>query len=128
MPDAAPEPPVQLRIRQANINSSKSAQDSIINATKYDNYDMILIQEPWTNSLDKVPASHKWRVVYPSNYLDNTARLRAVTLVNARLSTNFWHQIDVPDTNDLVAIQLLGPYGTASIINIYITTRHTPTH
>jgi hypothetical protein len=75
MPDAAPEPPVQLRIHQANINSSKSAHNFIINSVKYDNYDLILIQEPWTNSLDKVPALHKWRVVYPSNYLDSTAKL-----------------------------------------------------
>ena len=40
-------------------------------------------------------------------------------MVNANISTNNWHQVDITDTNDLVAIQLDGLFGAATIINIY---------
>ena len=57
-------------------------------------------------------------MVYPTSHLSLEDRIRAVILVNANISTNNWHQIDISDTNDLVVIQLDGPFGVATIINI----------
>ena len=119
--------PIQLRIRQANLNDSDPAQLSLINTNIHEHYDIILLQEPYENTSNKVPASSKWRVVYPTDFHISKDKLRVVTLVNANLSTNYWHQIDIPDTNDLVAIQFSGPYGSTTIINIYNNRNHSDT-
>ena len=50
-----------------------------------------------------------------------------VMLVNVNLSTNAWHQVDIDDSNDIVAIQIEGLFGTASIINIYNNQKHSRT-
>jgi hypothetical protein len=127
MPDENPAPDHELRIRQVNHNSSHSAHDSLINSEAHENYDVILIQEPAINTLKKFSASPKWRVVYPSSHLSLADKIRAITLVNANISTNAWHQVDVIDSNDIVAIQIEGPFGTASIINIYNDQHHSRT-
>src|SRR5262245_11884168 len=127
MTNEAQNMPIQLRIRQANLNNSDAAQLSLINTNIHEKYDIILLQEPYKNTLNKVPASSKWRVVYPTDFHTLKDKLRTVTLVNAKLSTNYWHQIDIPGTNDLVAIQLKGPYGLTSIINIYNDGNHSDT-
>ena len=101
--------------------------DSLINSDAHENFDIILIQEPMINALGKVSASPKWRVVYPSSHLSLQEGIRAVMLVNANLSTNAWHQIDIDDSNDIVAIQIEGLFGTASIINIYNDQKHSRT-
>ena len=116
-----------LRIRQANHNGSSSAHDSLINSSAHKNFDIILLQEPYINALGKVSASSKWRVVYPSSHLSLEEKIRAVILVNASLSTNVWHQVDIDDSNDVVAIQIEGPFGTTSIINIYNDQKHSRT-
>jgi hypothetical protein len=85
------------------------------------------MQEPHVNFLGEVSASSKWRVVYPTSHLTLLDKIRSTILVNAEISTNFWHQVDIPDTNDLVAIQLEGPFGTATIVNIYNDQNHSTT-
>ena len=92
------------RIRQANHNGSPSAHDSLINSSAHEDFDILLLQEPYINTLGKVSASSKWRVVYPSSHLSLAEKIRAVILVNASLSTNVWHQVDINDSNDAVAI------------------------
>jgi hypothetical protein len=66
-------------------------------------------------------------VVYPTSHLSLLDKIRAVTLVNTEISTNNWHQVDIPDTKDLVAIQLEGPFGIATIVNIYNDQLHSTT-
>jgi exonuclease III len=127
MPDRIPEPDHELRIRQVNHNSSSTAHDSFINSKAHENYDIVLIQEPYINTLKKFSASPKWRVVYPSSHLSLMEKIRAITLVNVNMSTNSWHQVDVNDSNDMVAIQIEGPFGTASVINIYNDQNHSRT-
>ena len=127
MPDDQAERTFNLRIRQVNLNGSPIARNDLINSDIHDKYDLILIQEPPINTLGKVSASSKWRIVYPSSHLSLEEKIRAVILVNANLSTNAWHQVDINDSNDLVAIQLEGPFGTATIVNIYNDITHSRT-
>ena len=116
-----------LQIRQVNLNRALAAHDSLINSDAHNNFDIILIQEPMINALGKVSTSPKWRVVYPSSHLSLQEGIRAVMQVNANLSTNTWHQVDIDDSNDIVAIQIEGSFGTALIINIYNDQKHSRT-
>jgi hypothetical protein len=127
MPEVPMEQTLNLRIRQANCNRSLAAHDEILNSSIHESYDIILMQEPHINVLGKVSASSKWRVVYPTSHLSLLDRIRAVILINAEISTNYWHQVDIPDTNDLVAIQLEGPFGVATVVNIYNDQNHSTT-
>ena len=43
---------------------------------------------------------------------------------NSRLDTKGWNILDIPDTNDITAIQLKGPYGKIAIFNIYNDCTH----
>jgi hypothetical protein len=44
--------------------------------------------------------------------------------VNKNLNTNYWEALDIPDTNDIMAIRLKGTYGSLSIFNIYNNCTH----
>jgi len=51
----------------------------------------------------------------------------SVIWVNTEINTKSWNIIKVPDTNDITAIQVHGPYGTLSIFNIYNSCTHSQT-
>lgn len=80
-------------------------------------YDIMLIQEPYTT-----PAN--FRPVYPTNRFNDDAQIRSVIWVNRKLNTKDWIILDIPDTNDISAIQLKGPYGKLAIFNIYNDCTH----
>lgn len=65
-------------------------------------------------------ATPGWISVYPSKhtYNDNKKITRAVTLVNQKIPTNAWTQIEV-DSLDIVAIKVKGEGGTMNIYNVY---------
>ena len=44
--------------------------------------------------------------------------------VNAALTTNNWKILDIPDTNNVVAIELNGTYGKLQIFSIYNVGKH----
>ncbi|KAH7903476.1 hypothetical protein BJ138DRAFT_981979, partial [Hygrophoropsis aurantiaca] len=82
-------------------------------------WDVIALQEPYTNKLRNTCSSRQWRAVYPTGHYTNpTARTRAITLVNARLDTNNWSQIPFP-SSDVVVVQFSGPHGKCTVFNIY---------
>ncbi|KAJ3817128.1 hypothetical protein EV361DRAFT_758149, partial [Lentinula raphanica] len=60
-------------------------------------------------------------IVYPTSRLEleEGVLLRSVLLVNKRISSNVWRQIDVPGTNDITAILLTGAAANIGIFNIY---------
>ena len=45
-------------------------------------------------------------------------------VVNKHLETRYWKAVDVPNTNDITAIQLSGAYGKVTIFNIYNDCTH----
>src|SRR5262245_30548707 len=110
--------PTELKIWQQNLNKSMVAQQDLINTLDPEDYDLILIQEPYIDFNRKTRANHRWRVVYPSSYYADNSPVRSVILVNSRLNTNNWKQLNLP-CNDLTAIQITGTFGSLSIINIY---------
>ena len=113
----------KLRIWQQNLNKSLAAQQDLINNLRPENYEIVLIQEPYIDHNRKTRASSHWRVVYPSTYYTNLSGFRSVILINAKLNTNSWKQIEVK-SSDITAIQLTGTFGQVSIFNIYNDCKH----
>ncbi|THU75475.1 hypothetical protein K435DRAFT_612153, partial [Dendrothele bispora CBS 962.96] len=58
-----------LSILQMNLHKSKTATFDLINeagAIKLsDEYDIICIQEPWTDSLGNTRNNSRWHIIYP---------------------------------------------------------------
>ncbi|OJA13176.1 hypothetical protein AZE42_14083, partial [Rhizopogon vesiculosus] len=107
-----------LRIWQQNLNTSHSAQASLLNNPNIADWDLITIQEPYLNSYRNTTANHHWSVYYPTQHLShNHQRSRAVTLVKTSLNTNNCRQLPFP-SSDVVVVQLSGPYGRCTIFNI----------
>jgi exonuclease III len=112
-------PTVNLKIWQQNLNTSLTAQEALLNNPEIANWDILVLQEPHINFLRNTRANHKWHVLYPTqHYTHPLQRSRAVILISSSLDTNTWKQLSFP-SSDVVIIQLTGPYGKCSILNIY---------
>ncbi|KIM57559.1 hypothetical protein SCLCIDRAFT_55971, partial [Scleroderma citrinum Foug A] len=55
----------RMHIRQQNLNTSHSAQLTLLNGPISDEWDILALQEPALNTLGNTRASTHWRVVYP---------------------------------------------------------------
>ena len=125
-----PEPMLQqdntkkLAILQINLNKSERAHLDIINENVSQKYDIILIQEPHTTTFNMIRTPTNFRPVFPTNRLQDDAQIRSVIWVNKRLDTKDWVILDIPDTNDITAIQLKGQYGKLAIFNVYNDCTH----
>jgi ribonuclease HI len=124
------EPSMCLRIWQQNLNKSRVATEDLLNSGVQNDWDILLIQEPYIDSYGNTRAGHAWRPVYPSSsaQVSNTSndRIRSVILVNAKLDTNCWTQIDVQH-QDITAIRIQGEFGSTVIFNIYNDGTHSRT-
>ncbi|KAG1792577.1 uncharacterized protein HD556DRAFT_1215270, partial [Suillus plorans] len=80
--------------------------------------DIVVIQEPCIDFLGNTKATPDWNVIYPSNRYTNPNRPCTITLINKRLNANNWRQLPFP-SSDVVIIQLSGPFGKLTIINMY---------
>ena len=109
---------------QINLNKSEKAHLDILNEEVSQKYDIILIQEPYTTKFNAIRTPTNFRPVYPTNRLQDDAQIRSVMWVNKRLDTKGWTILDIPDTNDITAIQLKGPYRKLTIFNIYNDCTH----
>ena len=113
-----------IRILQINLNKSERAHLDILNDNLSQNYEIILIQEPYTITFNAIRTPANFRPVFPVHRFQNEDQIRSVIWVNKKLDTNNWTSIDIPDSCDLTAIQLKGVYGTLSIFNIYNDCTH----
>jgi endonuclease/exonuclease/phosphatase family metal-dependent hydrolase len=118
------EEPKSITLLQINLNKSEKAHLDIINEEVSQKYDVMLIQEPYTTTFNVIRTPTNFRPVYPINRLQNNAQIRSVIWVNKRLNTNDWTILDVPDSNDITAVQLKGPYGKLMIFNMYNDCTH----
>ena len=123
-PQNGPENFNRLRILQINLNKSEKAHLEIINEKVSKNYDVILIQEPYTTVFNAIRTPTNFRPIFPIHRLQNQDPIWSVIWVNKRLSTDNWISLDIPGTNDVTAIQLEGPYGKVTIFNIYNDCTH----
>ena len=122
-----PQNIVGLRIWQQNLNNSLAAQHSLINGPIATKWDVLAIQEPAIDrNIGLTKANSHWRVVYPTHKFTQDSRPRAVTLINAKLSTNYWKQIPFP-SRDVVITQFTGTQGTCTLFNIYNDGTHDKT-
>ena len=110
-----------LKIWQQNVNKSMDAQQVMLHRLLDDNdpYDIIAIQEPCIDFLKLTRALPHWRVVYPHRHHDTTARVRSVTLVSDRLSTNAWAAIPL-GSMDVTALSLDCGDTVLLLYNIYL--------
>ena len=113
-----------LRILQINLNKSEKAHLDIINENVSQMYDIMLIQEPHTTAFNAIRTPSNFRPVFPTHRLQDDAQIRSVIWVNKQLETKNWKILDIPNTNDITAIQLKGTYGIISIFNIYNDCTH----
>ncbi|KAJ3912613.1 hypothetical protein F5877DRAFT_53782, partial [Lentinula edodes] len=51
----------------------------------------------------------------------------SIILINRKISSNVWRQIDISGTNDITEILLTGPFGKLGIFNIYNDGKHSLT-
>lgn len=118
---------VKLRILQINLNKSEKAHLDIINEQVSKNYDIMLIQEPYTTLFNNIRTPSNFSAIYPSNRFTDTSRTRSVIWVNKHLETRNWREVDIQNTKDITAIQLNGEYGKITIFNIYNDCTHSRT-
>jgi hypothetical protein len=108
-----------LKIWQQNLNKSRYAQLSLLNCQDCSSWDILALQEPYTNPLNNTTTNRDFNVIYPiMQFTDSSKCIRAATLISASIDRNSWTQIEFPSP-DIVIIQLKGPYGLCTLINIY---------
>ncbi|KAH9052631.1 hypothetical protein EDB87DRAFT_1570290, partial [Lactarius vividus] len=117
-----------LAIWQQNINKSPACQHRIISSGKLADYniDIVALQEPAINFLNKSIASRDWVPIYPSTHGKHPHKTRTVTLVRSDLLTESWEQIDFP-SGDVTAIRIKETWGTLTLFNIYNDCEHNDT-
>ena len=108
----------KLRIWQQNINRSLIAQQDLLNMLGNNNYDICAIQEPYLDHMDKTRANSHWAVIYPTTHMVEPKKTRSIILVNKKLSTDKWEEIEV-DTGDVPGIRIKTDIGGIDIYNIY---------
>ena len=112
-------PPKMLRVLQINLNKLEQAHMELINNLKGDNWDVVLVQEPHVTAFCAIRTPTRFRPVFPDDRGRNGALVRAVIWVSTSLETRSWKILNVPNTNDITAIQLSGDHGLLTIFNIY---------
>ena len=104
--------PIRLRILQINLNKSSKAHLELYNKISKKEWDIVLVQEPHVTTMGNIRTPNDFVAVTPvDRYKDNAPMTRAVTWVSADLATSSWKIINMPGTNDVVAIQMAGTYG-----------------
>ena len=112
-----------LRIWQQNLNKSLIAQQHLLNSTSPQDWDILLLQEPWFgNTVTR--ATHSWRVLYPDIYFeDKTTNLRSIILINSNLSTDCYEQIQFQNT-DVTGVRVTTDAGPITVLNVYNDCNH----
>ena len=93
---------------QINLNKSEKAHLDIINERLCQDYDVILIQEPYTTTFNAIRTPTNFRPVFPVHRLASQDQIRSVIWVSRNMDTNSWAALDIPETNDITGIQLKG--------------------
>ena len=113
----------RLHIWQQNLNTSHTAQLTLLNGPILDEWNILAIQEPALNMLGNTRANTHWRVAYPDRKYSHGEKPRAVMLVSSKLSTNAWRQVPFL-SKDIVIIQLDTSGGKCTIVNVYNDNNH----
>ena len=107
-----------IKIRQQNLNKSLAAHSDMLHLLEPDEYDIAAIQEPYLNHTHNSWASHNWYTLYPKEHYAKPNKTRFLLLINKRILTNNWSQINFTSSN-VMAIQMKTPSGHILLINMY---------
>ena len=85
-----------LTIWQQNLNKSPACQHSLISSGRLakHNINIIALQEPSINFLNKTIATWDWSPLYPSTHEKQPEKTWSITLIRGDLQTENWEQID----------------------------------
>src|SRR5882724_11579894 len=108
----------KLMIRQQNTNKSLVVQSDFLHQLDLTIYDIGVVQEPYLDHCHNSQATHNWYMLYPKAHYTNLACTHSLVLVNKRIVTDTWSQIDL-SSSDITAIQLQTERGRVLIINMY---------
>src|SRR5262249_51654522 len=86
-------------------------------------YDLCFIQEPHIDFLNNTRAPPGWRTIYPPRHRTGNDHTRAITLISPKLNTSHWKDLCI-DSPDITGIEIWGPFGTVTLINIYNDCTH----
>jgi len=89
-----------------------------MNNTKQEEWDIIVIQEPYINPYGNIYSNCHFHIIYPTTKTTSEDRYQTTTLISIFLDTNSWTQIAFSFSN-MVVVQITGPFGTCTLFNIY---------
>src|SRR6266481_4526292 len=119
--------PARLRLWQQNLNKSDKAHFDLINSPVHNDWDLLLLQEPYIDMFGNTKVNSKWHTIYPSSHLTDNATNRSVILVNVALDSNSWAQLHFEGSNNVMVLQFSLPQGRLTIFNIYNDCTHSDT-
>ena len=110
----------KITIWQQNVNKSPSCQHDLLGNNQLNKMgiNVIALQEPAVNFVDRTIASKDWFPIYPSTHSLTPGKTRSLLLINASISLDSWEQIDVP-SGDITAARIRGPENDLLIFNVY---------
>ena len=118
----------ELAIWQQNLNKSPNCQHGLLSSGRLakHNIDIIALQEPAINFLNKTIAARDWVPLYPSTHEKQPEKTRSITLIRGDLLTENWEQLDFP-SGDVTALRIKEKWGTLTLFNIYNDCEHDDT-
>ena len=99
------------------------AQEDLLHRLKPEQYDVAEIQEPYLDHHHNSCASLHWYMVYPNEHYIDPEKTWTIILVNKRISTDSWTQIDF-HLSKITVIQIQMATGKVLIINTYNHNAH----
>src|SRR3984893_10910317 len=110
--------PDKLRIWQQNTHKSQTAQDYILNTARPEDWDILALQEPWIDTLEKSHATQYWRIIYPVNYYEEgRSRVRSILLINTNINTDSYTVLLIPHS-DITSVRFTSANGSLTVINV----------
>lgn len=108
-----------LRIWQQNVNKSLNAQLALLHEVTPEEADLIFLQEPYIDHNKLTRAVPAWHVIYPRRHHDRAEKTRSIILVNKRLATNSWTDIEI-QSPDITGLTLSLEHGIFHLFNVYL--------
>ena len=107
-----------LQIKQQNCRKSKAVALSLISTVDPSLWDVVLLQEPYIYPGSRLAAaSPSWNVIYPMYSLDDAHAPGSIILLNANISSQYFHQI--PIQLHLVTAVSFHPDGDALLVTLF---------
>ena len=115
----------ELTVWQQNLNKSQTGQHDLISSGKLisSGIDIIAIQEPSINVLGLTVTSRDWIPLYPLTHKKDQRKTQAITLINSKLPTESWEQLEF-QSGDVVVVKIMGSWGQIVLFNIYNDCSH----